>query len=699
MSAPARSAFARLSPALQYQIVNALGFRELRPVQEEAAHRILDGANCVVLAPTAGGKTEAALFPLLSQMDREDWAPVSVLYVAPIRALLNNQEERLIRYAGLVGRRAFKWHGDVSQAAKKRFWQEPADVLLTTPESLEAMLMSRRVPARRLFRHLRAVVIDEVHAFVGDDRGGHLSAVLERLSRLCGNDVQRIGLSATVGNPSDLLDWAAGSSGRPGAVVDPGGARVDPGVTLDYVGSVTNAAIVIAGLHRGKKRLVFADSRRLVEELGRELVSRGVDAYVIHGSLSFDERRLAEDKFERGRDCVIVATSAMELGIDIGDLDHVIQIDAPTTVAAFLQRMGRSGRRQGALPNCLFLATNDDGLQQAAALIHLWEQGFVESLPIVRFAPHLLAHQIMALSVQEGGVPVAEWWAWICRATPFRDIDEADRQELVETMVREDILCEVDGRLVLGTRGERLYGKRHFLDLYAVFSAPPEMTVIYGSQVIGTIAVDFVTLQGEHDLSFTLAAQAWRAERVDWHKSIIYVSRAESGRAPRWTGSRTFLSRALCRAIRDVLAGAEVNPRWSRRAQDAIARARDEHDFLDPEGDSDLVRHETGYRLYTFAGGADNVVLARLLEEQLGERVSSTNLYLGLRDRAAHSEAAIRDALRELTTQGRPNDDDVVRLATSCVSHRLSKFQPCLGDRLEARYVASTLARTLGAPR
>jgi ATP-dependent helicase YprA (DUF1998 family) len=156
-------------------------------------------------------------------MDAEDWRPVSVIYVAPIRALLNNLEERLARYSGLIGPRAFKWHGDVAAATKQRFIADPTDLLLTTPESLEVMLMSRKVPAERLFRGLRAVVIDEIHAFVADDRGGHLAAVLERLTRFCGHDVQRIGLSATVGNPADPrmagreLAADRGSSSIPGA--------------------------------------------------------------------------------------------------------------------------------------------------------------------------------------------------------------------------------------------------------------------------------------------------------------------------------------------------------------------------------------------------------------------------------------------------------------------------------------------------
>ena len=288
------AAFDRLSPALQYQIVNGLGFQNLRPVQELAIAPVLDGKNVVVLAPTAGGKTEAAFFPLLSQMDTQDWRPVSVVYVAPIRALLNNQEARVERYAGLIGRRAFKWHGDVTTGRKNAFLNDPADILLTTPESLEVMLMSARVPTERVFANLRAVVIDEIHAFAGDDRGGHLSALLERLSRFCHKDIQRIGLSATVGNPEAILQWASGSSQRAGEVLRAPATGIAPRLSLDFVGSEENAAHVVAQLHPGKKRLVFVDSRRGVEAMGKNLRALGVDAFVTHSSLSLDERRMAE---------------------------------------------------------------------------------------------------------------------------------------------------------------------------------------------------------------------------------------------------------------------------------------------------------------------------------------------------------------------------------------------------------------------
>jgi ATP-dependent helicase Lhr and Lhr-like helicase len=292
------TAFDLLHPALQYHVVNTLGWSSLRPVQLSAIEAVLQGENLVILAPTAGGKTEAAFLPLLSLTLSEDWHGLTVLYVSPIKALLNNQQERLERYYRMVGRRAEVWHGDVNPAAKRRLAAEPPDCLLTTPESLEVMLVSGGVRHERLFANVRALVVDEVRAFASDDRGWHLLALLQRIGRLAGRDVQRLGLSATVGNPEDLLHWLSAGSDRPGRVINPAGtapALSPPAeVELDYVGSTENAARVIAALHRGEKRLVFCDSRSRVEQLGSLLRGQGVETFVSHSSLSLDERRQAE---------------------------------------------------------------------------------------------------------------------------------------------------------------------------------------------------------------------------------------------------------------------------------------------------------------------------------------------------------------------------------------------------------------------
>jgi len=216
-------AVAQLHPSILHHVVNTLGWPSLRPLQEQAVAAVMRGDDALLIAPTAGGKTEAALFPLLSRMDEEDWTGLSVLYVCPLRALLNNLEPRVASYAAWLGRRAQVRHGDTPVGERRRMQEDPPDILLTTPESLEAMLISTLVTPHELFGRLRAVVIDEVHAFAGDDRGWHLLAVLERLTRLAGRRLQRIGLSATIGNPQALLGWLQGSGQgvRPGAVVAP----------------------------------------------------------------------------------------------------------------------------------------------------------------------------------------------------------------------------------------------------------------------------------------------------------------------------------------------------------------------------------------------------------------------------------------------------------------------------------------------
>jgi len=677
----------RLSPAIRYQIANGLGWSGLRPVQALSTEAILDGANCVVLAPTAGGKTEAAFLPLLSKMDVEDWRGVSVLYVAPIRALLNNQEARLSTLTGLIGRRAGKWHGDVKGPARRRMIDDPPDVLAITPESLEAMLLSTRTPARRFLAHVRAVVIDEVHAFAGDDRGSHLVALLERISRIAEADVQRIGLSATVGDPETIVSWLSGSSLRPQRIVDPGGARRPPELALDFVGTLDNAALLIERLYPGTRRLVFVDSRRRVEELGHRLSQRGVDVYLSHSSLALSQRTAAEKAFEEGSNCVIVATSALELGIDVGDLDHVIQIDAPSSVSSFLQRMGRTGRRAGTTANCTFLATDDDALLRAAAIIDLFRNGYVEPAGPSAWSPHVLAHQAIALAMQEQGSASHSWWNWIEGCAAFRDVSATEREAIVRHMVDNDILVEADARLALGARGEKLYGARNFLELYAVFSTPRVLRVMHGQSEVGVVDASFLQDKEQKVPNFVLAGRPWRIVGVDWKGGRCSVEPAEAGGYPRWFGIPMSLDRSLCHAMRRVLASKDADPSWSKRAVTQLELQRESHAFLE---DSSLPVEEDPdgrCRWWTFGGGAGNRVLAGLLELELGERVSPGNIFITFSNGAADSAVGIRQAIDKLAAR-KLTWDDAARLIDSNQRSRVSKFQPCLPPDIEHGLIA-----------
>jgi ATP-dependent Lhr-like helicase len=353
--------------------------------------------------------------------------------------------------------------------------------------------------------------------------------------------------------------------------------------------------------------------------------------------------------------------------------------------------MGRTGRREGKNPNCTFLATDDEGLLQAMAIVRLFRRGFVEPIPLARRAAHLLAHQLLAMTVQiEGGVPVADWWAWVSQATPFQALDENDRKELVEHMLREDILAESAARYSLGARGEKLYGWKNFAELYAVFSAPQILKVMWGATEIGAIDVTFAQQEKLENLSFVLGARPWRAVSIDFGQGIVRVEPIASSKLARWQGRSALLGRDLCQAIREIIVTDDVAPEWSKRAQQKIAELRAEYRDAGAAS-SALVPDVYGLRLWTFGGGKANNLLAQCLEERLGEKVVVDNLYVAFRAGAAASEAAIRQALADLRAENRPNDSDALRLAEQCARGRLSKFQACLPARLESAFLADML--------
>lgn len=603
----------RLTPGLTHHIVNSLGWQTLRPLQQAAVGPLLDGSDALLLAPTAGGKTEAAMFPILSAMADQRWQGLSVLYLCPLRALLNNLHPRVDTYAQWLGRRAGLWHGDTSATQRKRLRLDRPDILLTTPESVEALLVSTLTDPREFFRDLRAVVVDEIHAFAGDDRGWHLLAVLERLTRLTGRPVQRVGLSATVGNPEDLLQWLQGSSHghRAGVVLTPQAAAspsAPADVALDYVGSIPNAAKVISLLHRGEKRLVFCETRRRVEELALNLRGEGVTTFVSHSSLSADERRIAEQAFAEARDCVIVSTSTLELGIDVGDLDRVIQIDAPTTVASFLQRLGRTGRRPNTSRNALFLATTRDKLLHAAGLLALWRDGYVEPIISPPSPRHIAAQQILALCLQEGQVGDQVWREWWGDLPLFDDTADSIISWLAET----GHLAHDGGMLTIGPAAEKRYGRRHFMELLTVFAAAPQFTVLHGRQELGAIDPMMLILKVQGPRTLSLAGRAWAVTHIDWNRYRCYVEPSDHRARSVWTGSTLPHSYALSQSQRRVLLGHNPDVETSRRAGSALVQLRDELAHRAAAGATVVVDAETT-TWWTWAGGRGNASLAAAL--------------------------------------------------------------------------------------
>lgn len=692
------SSFERLHPSVQHHVVNSLGWSALRAHQEQAIGPILDGHHVLVQAPTAGGKTEAALLPVLSRMLSEGWGAPSVLYLCPIKALLNDLEVRIQRMASLFGLRVGVWHGDVNASSRRRITRDPPEILLATPESVEVMLVSRLVEHRNFFAPLRSVIVDEVHAFAGDDRGWHLLGLLERVNRLAEGPIQRIALSATLSNADGLLDWfVAGRDGSRRVIVGAAAAGAEADVQLDFVGSLQNAAQVISRLHAGEKRLVFCDSRTQVEALATELRVHGVSTFVSHSSLSRGERLRAEAAFAQGNDCVIVATSTLELGIDVGDLDRVIQVDAPFTVAAFLQRLGRSGRRQGSRRNCLFLATTEDALLRALAVLHLWREGYVEAVEPPPLPFHVLAQQILALTLQEGGITFPDLEAWLGAWRETAGISRGAAEELLSFMLEDGILFDDQGLLGVGPEGEARYGPKNFLEVFSVFLSPPLIQVYHGRNELGQVHEDSFRRRDDGPTLLSLGGRGWKVTHLDRGSRRAFVEPGEQAGRSRWLGTGHPMHFKLCQAVRHVLGGDEFPSYLSRRARDAITALREEFYWLPSPGTELIVDSDKGVASWwTFAGDRYNAAAAEALAaerqhatyDSFSLRVTSGEIR-GLPERVSTAMRRVREIPRLAI---RPEDSDQIKFS-DCLPI------PLLEIMLQARYgPAAEAAAVAGRP-
>jgi ATP-dependent Lhr-like helicase len=655
----------------------------------EAIAPIHAGEDVLLLAPTAGGKTEAAFLPLLSRAATQSWTGLSVLYLCPLKALLNNLEPRLNRYAGFVGRKVGLWHGDVSEVARKRMRMDAPDVLLTTPESVEAILVSARIDHKSLLGSLRAIVIDELHAFAGDDRGWHVLAILARLEHLVGRRIQRIGLSATVGNPGDLLAWLVRRRG--GRILGAAIGSPTGDVLVDHVGSVDNAVSVLSRVYRAERRLVFADSRTRVEELASGLRRAGIKTFVSHSSLSADERRQAEAAFAADPDCVIVATSTLELGIDVGDLDRVIQVGVPPSVASFLQRMGRSGRRAGSIRNFLFLATNDTELLLAIGITRLWQDGFVERVEPLAQPAHLYAQQVMALALQEKGIALSDLDDWL--GTTFEAVSKKDRADTIDHMLAARVLHSDGGVLGLGARAEREFGRKHFGDLVVSFSSPMLLSVMFGRTELGAVhPLALAPLRDEEPVILLLAGRSWRVLEIDWPGRRIFVAASQGEGRARWLGGGRPASFEVCRAAESVIAGVAQGGTLSRRAASKLEAVQERLPFIDGRSVPVVSDAEGTSHIWTFAGGLANAALA---EGVFNQTTRWDDFSITIR---AGSNAVTHDAFSRL-------DAASIRPSFSANLIRELKFAICLPKKLatstiEARLldrngIQTTLARPI----
>jgi ATP-dependent helicase Lhr and Lhr-like helicase len=687
------SVFARFDPLLQEKIVHRLGWASLRPVQELASEAILDGKNCIVLAPTAGGKTEASMFPVLSGCLTNQEIGLRALYICPTRALLNNQEERLGEYASMLGLGAFKWHGDVTASSKKIFLRESNELLLTTPESLEVMLVSGKVPTARLFKHLKYVVIDEIHSLASCDRGNHLLSVLERIRAYCDNDFQRIGLSATVGNPGEILNWMQGSSQNEGTLVDPPKKASKKQIEIKFSrepGALINQIIDSA---HGCKSLLFCESRRLVESISKGLKKWDEPIYVHHSSLSREEREESERQFHHGDEACIVCTSTMELGIDVGDLDKVLQINSPATVSSFLQRMGRTGRRANSIANMTFYVEKETLLLQSLAIVELAREGWVEDVGIKGKVWHILLHQIMAMCLERGAISAELVWNQLNRAFCFSGITSQEFDRFFNFLLLKGFLHDDGGTYSMGLEAEKAFGRKNFMELYSVFSSPLEFEVIgLSGDIIGNVQWSFLEKLLEQNSSFYLSGKPWSVERIEWKKKVVHVLPCTGGKIPQWGSiNPSFLSYRLCRKMRDLIVSETDYPYLDPESKNLLQDLRDDQQQFLGAHYAPIEYDDKGMIWWTWAGGNINNTLRAVLMKELDAEVQARNESITVKGNYLHPEDY--DIVIDRISNPAYWKDPEVRtwLLAGVPNYHLSKFQPYLPDQLKWQLIADSI--------
>ncbi len=608
--------FDRYAPFIQDYIYRS-GWQSLRAVQNAAGDAIFNTEENVLLtASTASGKTEAAFFPILSLLEENPSATVGVLYIAPLKALINDQFGRLGELCEEAGIPVTRWHGDAPQTQKRKLLRKPAGILQITPESLESLLINKHMEIPSLFGDLRFIVIDEIHSLLRGDRGLQTFCLIERLCALAGCSPRRIGLSATIGNPEDAGKFLAAGSGR-GTVIprfDGGretwrlsmehffnsGPQADEGKTglpeTPPMEEATDAAPKAAdpGMGyifehtRGKKCLIFTNSREECESVCQQLrqyceANHEPDRFLIHhGNLSAAYRESAEEEMKDDDSLMSVcATATLELGIDIGRLERAFHIDAPFTVSGFLQRLGRTGRRgdpsemwfvmreEHAEARALLPETIPWYLLQGIALVQLYiEDRFVEPPRMERLPFSLLYHQTMSTLASCGEMTPGELASRVLPLAAFRNITQEDYRALLRHLLEIDHINRTEnGGLILGLAGERIVSSYKF---YAVFQENVEYAVRADSQELGTI----VKPPPVGD-KIAIAGRVWVVEEVDHQRREVYCTLVK-GNIPAYFGdvAGDIHDRILERMFR-VLEEDKAYPYLMRHAAARLAEARD----------------------------------------------------------------------------------------------------------------------------
>jgi ATP-dependent Lhr-like helicase len=609
------SGFQRLHPGVQKWIWQQQ-WPSLRPIQEQAIPPILEGEQDVIIsAATAGGKTEAAFLPIFSRLMEETGAGVGTLCVSPLKALINDQFRRLSGIGEQLDMAVTPWHGDIDAGRKKRLLKQPSGILIITPESLEALFVRHGPDMAAVFQALNYLVVDELHAFIGTERGKQLQSLMHRVEQVIRRRVPRLGLSATIGDMGLAAEFL-----RPGKAdqvkliisaeegqeiqlqvrgyrkVEPALEKklnLDPGDNSDEAVDSQDEIDIAAHLFRvlrGDTNLIFINSRSEVESYTDRL-RRLSDQQRLpneflphHGSLSKEIREAAEQALKSDKPANVICTTTLEMGIDVGAVKSIAQVGAPFSVSSTRQRLGRSGRNEGDPAIIRFYITEPEvtpttipqdsihpALVQTIAIVNLMVfERWCEPPIVTKLHLSTLIQQVLSLIAQYGGVNALQLYQVLCQTGAFRQVPQEMFIKLLRQLGSQDLIQQThDGVLILGLKGEQLVNHYSF---YTAFQTPEEYRIVTRGKMLGTLPIDFPLFEGMYII---FAGRRWKVLAVDAERKVVDVARAAAGRVPKFSGGGGSIHDKIRQEMYRIYCSKDVPVFLDRTAADLLIEGRE----------------------------------------------------------------------------------------------------------------------------
>lgn len=675
------------------------GWSSLRDIQENSIPIVLAQKNDVIIsAATAGGKTEAAFLPILTSILKDKISfGYQVLYISPLKALINDQYRRLLDMTADMGIDVTPWHGDIDMSRKNKSLKNPNGIVIITPESLESFLINQTKHTTSAFSKLKYIVIDELHSFIGKERGKQLQSLLSRIEHIANRHIPRIAMSATFSDYETVKSFLRDDGSMPCSIPSQGESNHEIKLIIkSYIPQIDKNITVEISKElfshlRGSNNLVFANSRHETEEYAVKLSDisdeNGVpnEFRVHHGSLSKIERETVESELQQGlHPLTAICTSTMELGVDIGKVKSIAQIGSATSVSGLRQRLGRSGRRNEPSILRVFSTEHVEGilydlkanLIQNIAVIELLKEHKYEIPNINSYHLSTLIQQILSVIAQFGGFYPKEGWQFLCTKGAFKNVTPQTFLSLLKTLGDKDIISQLDnGQIIIGKEGEKLLKKA---DFYVAFQSPKDYSVINidDSKRLGTIQY-----LPPKDTQIVLAGRRWIVEGIDKYGQTIYVSQIKSGGNAFFGGKEAEIDRIIVEKMLDIYTSQDSYPYLDTRteADKHLEQARLTFKNYNLARFS-YMEYEDRDLLFTWGGWKINRTISLIAQLYFNKICGFSALYV---------ENITLNDIKKIISRGKPSEELLAKLELRA-RKEFQKYDYLLSDELLDKEYART---------